>query len=166
MKDFRGFLKDRMDNRLDSIDTIFNSKTSNQLSDLNKDYSKAAEVYRLAHGKLAAQNANNMFSITDKGFGGAGALGGALIGEEHGGLEGAVKGGLLGLGAGAASKAARTYGTPALMSGAQAGANITRPFSPAINAASTAGQGLLSNPYVNSMEATRLGKEIKHGRPK
>lgn len=128
LKEFRDFLKSKIDDRVNAVDSVFGQATGSKLSKLNKEYSKAVQVNKIAKDRLSGELGNNMFSLTDK----IGLLGGASVGGaegyRQGGVEGLLKGAAAGAATGLVSKGSRTYGRPLLAKGAQGLSKVAGPL--------------------------------------
>lgn len=154
----RKFISQKIDQ---DIDTIGHATGQNdlleQLKGANADYGRSAQLKSMAHDRVARENANRSFGLTDTIAGSAGGIIGGAAGQALGGNdgkhigEGALLGGLV---AGGANKLGRTYG-PAIQASM---ANKTAPV-----LAKTAaplgrlGQAINPNPLVTTRAATETG---------
>lgn len=119
LKEFRDYLKDKIDQRLEFLDSLTKGNKSESLKALNKDYSMTSQINKMARDRLSSDLGNNFLSITDKGAMMAGGAAGFMSGDT---MEERLKRGAIGLAAGPISKVARTYGRP-LMGSAELGAS-------------------------------------------
>lgn len=126
LKEFRDFLKSKMDARLEAIDSIYGSTIGTNLKELNKQYSKLSTINKIARDRLSGEIGNNLLSLTDKMAGIAGAAGGGVEGYRHGGVPGALQGAAIGAGMGLASKGARTYGRPIIATSLDTASKISK----------------------------------------
>lgn len=113
IKAFRRALSDKVSTQIQAIgEVIGNPEAAKNLADLNAKYGAASRIARMASDKVNRENANQMFSLTDKIAAGAG------------GIAGASAGGPAGLATAAAtavgSKLARKYGNGVVAAGANA----------------------------------------------
>lgn len=112
----RNKIRDEMNNQISTLDKHIGGESLAAIKKLNSKYGNVAEVNRMAKNKMAAENANAMMGLRETLFGAAGmSAGGVIGGVQSGDLEGAVKGGLIGLGAAGAARLGRTYGVPVYM---------------------------------------------------
>lgn len=119
LRDFRNFLNKKIEKRINFLDKVEGSEKTKALKAANLDYSKISTASDIIKNRLQSEYGNNIFSLTDKLFMGEGAGIGAMQGMISGNIGDTIKGGLLGLLGGVASKAARRHAAPALMSGTE-----------------------------------------------
>lgn len=118
----RNYIRDKMNNQANTVGQLVGTDLGDQLKAANRSYQNLSEISSIAQDRIARENANRMFGLTDTIAGGAGgalagAAAGALSGDTRHGAEGAVLGGI---GTALLHKAARTYGNPILATGANA----------------------------------------------
>lgn len=112
----RGVLDKALKNRVNAIGRASGDPaTITRLKDANKMYGQMATAERIAKNKLASDNANRWFSLTDT-IVGTGA--GAAIGEVNS-PEDLVKKGLYGVAGAIANRTGRRYGLPTVAKTAQ-----------------------------------------------
>ena len=116
--DMRRHMQDVIDKRIDVADKLFSNETTKALKLANKDYKLLSKAGDLATSEVARQQANRIFSLTDK------IMGGAMLASQAPGLvqnpEGAITTGLLTGAAMLGSKGARSLGAPLLMKSSEA----------------------------------------------
>lgn len=111
----RNLLKDKIDQRIKVIDEVVGGDTSKRLKELNKKYNLASEVSTIVNDKIAGEQANRRFGLTDTLLGTAGASVGAASALASGDqspenvLKRAATGGAVALG----SRALRRHGPSA-----------------------------------------------------
>lgn len=111
----RNHIRDTMNNLVSAVGQVAGDELGPQLTQANRLYDNASQLADMATAKLAGENANRMFGLTDTIAGSVGAGAGGSIGHAMGhGVEGAV----LGAGAAVANKVGRTYGNGLMASGA------------------------------------------------
>lgn len=137
---------------------IGNKSLGDELKELNRRYGVMAEVSAMAKDRVARENANRMFSLTDTIAGVGGAAGGAVTGGLlQGDIEGGLKGAALGAGLGLLNKGARQYGNPILTTGLyKTGRMLQSVPSPVTTAASKLGGLLTENPAITGAAASNL----------
>lgn len=109
----RNHIRDAMSNLVKGVGEIVGGDLGGKLMKANRLYGNASELADMATSKVAGEQANRMFGLTDTIAGGAGAGVGTVL---SGGLGGAVTGAAAAM----ANKAARTYGNGLIASGANA----------------------------------------------
>ena len=102
-------LNKRIQKRLDFFDDVFGSQKAKELRKLNSEFSTLAEIDKVAADRIARENANQAFGLSEKIAGGASLAAGTAVGGLPGGIV------LAGVGAFGA-KALRKYGTAATAS--------------------------------------------------
>lgn len=153
----RRFIRERVNNQVKALDRALGSADSARLKQLNSDYRNASDVVGMAQDRALRENANQMFSLTDKiaavGGGGAGAVTGAMQGGD---LETTLKGAALGAGAGLVNRVGRTRGA-GLIAGS---ANRTSGFlDKTAVPLGRAGELLMSRPDVAARTAVGEARE-------
>lgn len=116
----RNHIRDTMNGLVTDVGGLIGGKMGEELLRANKLYGNATQLADMATAKMAGENANRMFGLTDTIAGTAGAGAGAMIGHDVGGVKGGIEGAVLGAGAALANKVGRTYGNPIMASGANA----------------------------------------------
>lgn len=155
LKDFRNFLKTKMDARINLLDKLDGSEKSKALKEANAVYSKTIRAKEIIDKRLAAEYGNNIFSITDKMFMGAGAVGG-MINNPNSFAKQGLTAGTLGL----LSKAGRRYGAPLLMQGTDTAAKALAPVGGFLQRAANVAPGFLSDPRYRGALGQRLGRDL------
>lgn len=118
LKKIRGFIQDKLDAQVSALDSVLGSNQSKSLTSLNKLYGNLATISNIAKDRAFRDSANRPIGLTDTiagagGMGAGAALTHTLMPGEHGLLPYALTVGG-GIAAGAANKAARTYGPAAV----------------------------------------------------
>jgi hypothetical protein len=102
-------LNKRIQKRLGFFDDVFGSQKAKKLRQLNDEFSTLAEIDKISADRIARDNANQAFGLSEKLAGGATLITGTAVG----GLPGGVA---LGLAGSFGAKALRTYGNAATAS--------------------------------------------------
>lgn len=153
----RDYLKDRIQDRIGALDSALGKERLGALREANDQYGVWAELSRIAKDRVNRENANRFMSLTDSIMTSGGMSGGAAAGMMAAGPIGAVKGAALGAGAGLINKAARTYGNPLLIKGANIAGGTAGAIPTALPRAVGAGAGFLAeNPAMSGAAAAGL----------
>jgi len=116
-KELRTYVNEKILDHIDDIGKkIGDPELASKLKEANKNYGFSKSLERMSGDRVARNEANRMFGLTDTIAGGAGMAAGAAT---HG-----TPGALVGLGAGLVNKLGRTYGPGIIASGANKAAPI------------------------------------------
>lgn len=126
LKTVRGYIQDKLNNQVKTIDSVLQSPQSKELKRLNSLYGNVATIANVSRDRALRESANKSFGLTDSVMAGGGLGAGALVGlgMGHEGMGAAIGG----IAAAAANKMGRTYGNAAMASGANSLAGNSNPF--------------------------------------
>lgn len=150
----RSFLSNKIQNRVGALDTALGGNKLASLKEANEQFGIWSTVSRIAKDRDLRENANRFMSLSDSIMTSGGMSGGAVSGMMAAGPLGAAKGAVLGAGAGLINKAARTYGNPLLIKGANIAGGAAGSVPTALPRAVGAGAGFLAQNPAMSGSAT------------
>lgn len=157
LKEIRTALRNKVNDQVKVISEIVGGSQAQELKSANKLFSQIADVASMAKDRVARENGNRMFGLTDTiagvGGAGAGAMAGAVLSEDP---KAAIKGGLMGLSAGLINKLGRTYGNGLMAQGADVGSGLLQKVSPATEFASRAATGVANRPAIAGLLGNSL----------
>lgn len=139
-KQVRSFISDKINTQIELIDYALPSPQSQLLKQLNKQYGNISEIAAIAKDRALRDNANSFIGLRDA-IAGSAIGGGALAAQASRGdisADDLVRSGLLGLGAGLASRGARRFGPATGVLAREAGSKALSSLAPAFSAGSPA----------------------------
>lgn len=156
IKEVRDYLKDKIQERIDSLDKALGKNYLAPLKEANKQYGMWKIISGVSGERAAREAGGAAYSLGDRLAGGGGALAGAYLGYQHGGLEGAAKGAAGGAMLGVANKAARLYGNPILSNTANAAAQKLNTLAAPVSAGIKGLASPISTPLGAGLVGPRL----------